>query len=115
MPVLSTVSVLLVVPPAMVRPTGAAVNVRPLTDVGVIAPRVNVRAGVVVGVATVAETPFAVVTETLFTVPVLPPPPLAAAKRIAFNMVISLTKGGTGSVCGTPGIIRIELLHQRPT
>jgi hypothetical protein len=43
------------------------------TDVGVMAPRVKVIAGVVVGVATVPETPFAVVTDTLSTVPVLVP------------------------------------------
>lgn len=39
------------------------------TEVGVIAPRVNVIAGVVVGVATAPETPLAVVTDTLVTVP----------------------------------------------
>jgi hypothetical protein len=37
------------------------------TDVGVIAPRFNVIAGVVVGLATVPETPFAVVTDTVVT------------------------------------------------
>ena len=83
----------------MVNPVAAAASVSALTDEGVIAPRVNVNAGVVVAVATVADTPFAVTTETLVTVPVPPlPPPLSAAKRIAFSMVISLTKGGTGSV-----------------
>ena len=98
-PVSSTVSVLLEAPPAMVNPVAAAVSVSALTDEGVIAPRVNVNAGVVVAVATVADTPLAVTTETLVTVPVPPPPPpLSAAKRIAFSMVISLTKGGTGSV-----------------
>ena len=40
------------------------------TDVGVIAPSVNVIAGVVVEVATEPLTPFAVVTETEVTVPV---------------------------------------------
>ena len=40
------------------------------TDVGVIAPSVKVIAGVVVGVATVPETPLAVVTEALLTDPV---------------------------------------------
>ena len=115
-PVSSTVNVLLVVPPAIVNPTAAASNVRALTLVGVIAPRVSVMSGVVFGVATTPETPLAVATETLVTVPVPPPPPPdPAASRIAFSMVISLTKGGTGSVCGTPGIIRIELLRQRPT
>lgn len=38
--------------------------------VGVIAPSVRVIAGVVVGVATDPDTPFAVVTEKLVTVPV---------------------------------------------
>jgi hypothetical protein len=48
------------------------VMVRPLTVVGVIAPRVKVIAGVVVEVATEPETPFAVTTETSVTVPVPP-------------------------------------------
>ena len=39
------------------------------TDEGVIAPRVRLIAGVVVDVATVPLTPFAVVTETEVTVP----------------------------------------------
>ena len=43
-------------------------------DEGVIAPRVSVIAGVVVGLATVPLTPLAVVTETLVTVP---PDPVA--------------------------------------
>jgi hypothetical protein len=46
------------------------VKVTPFTVVGVIAPRVREMAGVVVAVATVPETPFAVVTDTLVTVPV---------------------------------------------
>jgi hypothetical protein len=47
----------------------------PLTasDEGVIAPSVRVIAGVVVAVATEPLTPFAVVTETLVTVPGAPP------------------------------------------
>ena len=45
------------------------VNVFPLTVVGVIAPRVIEMAGVVVAVATVPDTPFAVVTDTEVTVP----------------------------------------------
>jgi hypothetical protein len=44
----------------------------PLTLVGVIAPNVIVMAGVVVAFATLPDTPFAVVTDTLVTVP-LPP------------------------------------------
>ena len=45
------------------------------TELGVIAPRVSVIAGVVVAVATEPETPFAGVTETEVTVPEPPPPP----------------------------------------
>ena len=41
------------------------------TEVGVIAPKVSVIAGVVPAVATVPDTPLAVVTETVVTVPVL--------------------------------------------
>jgi hypothetical protein len=47
--------------------------VRPFTDVGVIAPSVNVIAGVVVAVATDPDTPLAVATDTDVTVPVPPP------------------------------------------
>jgi hypothetical protein len=39
------------------------------TEVGVIAPNVRLIAGVVVGFTTVPLTPFAVVTDTLLTVP----------------------------------------------
>jgi hypothetical protein len=39
------------------------------TELGVIAPRVRLMAGVVVAVATVPDTPFAVVTDTEVTVP----------------------------------------------
>ena len=53
--------------------------VSPLTVLGVIAPRVNVRAGVVPWLATVALTPLAVVTVTAVTVPDPPPPPVAAS------------------------------------
>lgn len=45
--------------------------VKPLTVVGVMAPRIKVMAGVVVAVATVPETPLAVATETEVTVPLL--------------------------------------------
>ena len=69
--VLLTVNVLDVVPPAAEKPVAFAVNVMPLTVVGVIAPSVRLIAGVVVAVATVPETPFAVVTDTLVTVPVV--------------------------------------------
>jgi hypothetical protein len=47
-------------------------NVIPLTEVGVIAPKDKVIAGVVVAVATVPDIPLAVVTETEDTVPVAP-------------------------------------------
>jgi hypothetical protein len=46
-------------------------NTTPFMLVGVIAPSVKVMAGVVVAVATEPETPFAVVTETEDTVPVV--------------------------------------------
>ena len=45
------------------------------TEEGVMAPRVTVMAGVVVGLRTLPLTPAAVVTETEVTVPVPPPPP----------------------------------------
>ncbi len=54
-------------------------TVLPLTVLGVIAPRDSVIAGVVVGVATVPLTPFAVTTETVDTVPPVGGVPLAAA------------------------------------
>ena len=72
--VLLTVRVFDVVPPATVNPVAAAASVKPLTLVGVITPSVRLIAGVVVALATVPETPLAVVTETLVTVP----PPAAA-------------------------------------
>lgn len=48
----------------------------PLVEVGVMAPKVRVIAGVVVAVATVPDTPLAVVTDTVVTVP--EPPPMMA-------------------------------------
>jgi hypothetical protein len=48
------------------------------TLVGVIAPRVSVIAGVVVGFATAPDTPFAAVTETEVTVPVVVLQPMEA-------------------------------------
>jgi hypothetical protein len=51
------------------------------TLVGVIAPRVREIAGVVVAVATEPLTPFAVVTDTLVTVP-LPPPDTSAVAAV---------------------------------
>ena len=53
------------------------------TLVGVIAPSVKEIAGVVVAVATVPLTPFAVVTETLVTVPVPSPTALSVVPLIA--------------------------------
>jgi hypothetical protein len=50
-------------------------RVMELTVVGMIAPKVSVIAGVVVGLATVPEIPLAVTTETPVTDPV--PPPIA--------------------------------------
>ena len=41
----------------------------PFTELGVMSPSVKVKSGVVVGFATTAETPLAVVTETKVTVP----------------------------------------------
>jgi hypothetical protein len=71
--VLLTVRVFEVVPPATVNPIAAAVRVRPLTLVGVIAPRVRLMAGVVVGVATVPETPAFGETDTIVTPPPVGP------------------------------------------
>jgi hypothetical protein len=49
---------------------------------GVMAPSISDIAGVVVGVATVPETPFAVTTETLVT---LPEPPQGPASLMMFG------------------------------
>src|SRR6185503_3158278 len=51
-------------------PLATAIGVVGTTEFGVISPRVRLIAGVVVAVATVPDTPLAVVTETLVTVPV---------------------------------------------
>ncbi len=67
-------------PDTVVVPVTANVGVpdpeitTPLTDVGVIAPRESVIAGVVVGLATLPDIPFAVTTDTDVTLP--EPPPL---------------------------------------
>ena len=58
-----------VLPLAIVSVPVEVVIVRPFTEVGVIAPNVSVIAGVVVGLATLPETPLAVTTETVVTVP----------------------------------------------
>jgi hypothetical protein len=69
--VFETVSVLLL---AIVNtPLLVVVTVNPFTVVGVMAPRTKVKAGVVVQVAHEAETPLAVTTEILVTVPDPPP------------------------------------------
>ena len=65
----ATVSVFELVPPARVNPTVCGASVNPFTDIGVIFPSVSVIAGVVVGLETVPETPFAFTTETELTVP----------------------------------------------
>ena len=52
------------------------------TDEGVIAPSVKVIAGVVVGFATEPETPLAVTTESVVTVPVLAVAPSATLIRV---------------------------------
>jgi hypothetical protein len=67
--VLLAVSVL---PLAIVSVPVVVVTVSPFTLVGVMAPRESVIAGVVVASATEPETPLAVVTETLVTVPAPP-------------------------------------------
>ena len=85
--VFESVSVLDVVPPAIVKPVPAAVRVSPLTLVGVIAPSVSVIAGVVVAVATVPEMPFAVATDTVVTVP-LPPAGVLYAPFAFKNVVV---------------------------
>jgi hypothetical protein len=81
--VFETVKVLEMVPPAIVKPVPAEVRVSPLTDVGVIAPKVKVMAGVEVAVATLPEIPLAVTTEAEVTVPV----PLSA--MFPFNLLIA--------------------------
>ena len=58
------------VPPAIVNPVDWVANVSPLTEVGVIAPKPMVKAGVVVAFAQVAVTPLpAAAVETDVTVP----------------------------------------------
>lgn len=60
----------------------------PFTDDGVISPRERLIAGVVVEVATVPDIPFAVVTDTLVTVPLPPPPPPDAAISISISLFV---------------------------
>lgn len=63
-------------PPVVVHSTAVdAPNPVSATELGVIAPSVKVIAGVVVGLLTDPETPFAVTTDTVVTVPLPPPPP----------------------------------------
>ena len=58
-----------VFPEAIVKVPVVVVMARPFTLDGVIAPRVSVMAGVVVAFATEPETPLAVTTDTVVTVP----------------------------------------------
>ena len=67
-----TVSVLEVVPPAIVKPMACAANVRPFTVDGVMAPREMVMFGFTVGLVMEKLTPFAFVPATLVTVPAPP-------------------------------------------
>ena len=55
---------------ASVSVPAVEVTIKPLTEEGVIAPRENVACGVVVAFVTDADTPFAVATEKVVTVPV---------------------------------------------
>jgi hypothetical protein len=74
-PVTSPVSVIVWLPvlvPEMLDPVTVPVAA---TELGVIAPKVKVIAGVVVAVATEPETPFAVMIEVEVTVPEEPPVP----------------------------------------
>jgi hypothetical protein len=99
--VLETVKVFDVVPPAMVKPVPAATRVKPLTEVGVIAPKVRVIAGVVVAVATEPETPLAVTTETEVTVP--PPVGIANVPSPRRNVVVLF--GGVGTAPPTVAVM----------
>lgn len=92
-----SVKVLLTVrvfPSAIVRvePVAGAVIVTLFTVVGVIFPSVRVIAGVVVAVATLPETPFAVVTETEVTVP-------EPAAKSTFSLCV------VGSAYKTTGVV----------
>jgi hypothetical protein len=76
-----------VTPAGMVRVPVEEVIVNPFTLVGVIAPSVREIAGVTVGVATDPDTPLAVVTDTLVTVPAGKLVIFAALKAGAFDSV----------------------------
>lgn len=89
----------------IVRVPRVVVIIRPFTEVGVIAPRVRVMAAAVVGLATEPETPLAVVTATLVTVP---DPPGRSTKR---RWVVGSTYTRTGvspSAFDTPIRVGIE-------
>jgi hypothetical protein len=90
-----------------VAPVAGVVRVRLFTDVGVIAPRVRVIAGVVVAVSTLPETPLAVVTETLVTVP-LPPPPLGTARTPSSRM--NLVPSGVPDAIRAIGTVPVVML-----
>ena len=70
-------------------------SVTPFTEVGVIAPSVKEMAGVVVDVATVPETPFAVVTETEVTVPEFVPEGTAKVPSALKKPVVPPLLAGT--------------------
>ena len=108
--VLLTVSVLDVVPPATENPVVRLVRVNPLTEVGVMAPKPMVRAGVEVAVAQVAVTPLlAAAVETEVTVPVPVPTPIAVLKLAASSAVTELSALNRGKVIA-PGFVRVNRL-----
>ena len=74
------------------------------TELGVIAPKLNCIAGVVVGFETVPETPLAVVTDTLVTVPLPPPPPTTVT-------LILVVEAG---VVNVPGEVKTVILEKPP-
>ena len=82
-------------------------NGTPLIDVGVIAPSVKVIAGVVVDVATVPETPFAVVTETLVTVPE-PPDMVLQPKPVPDVHVSALDAPEQEGTANPEGVVAVK-------
>jgi hypothetical protein len=94
------------------------VIVLPLTDVGVIAPKVKVMAGVVVAVATVPDTPLAVVTLTDVTVPLLeielqPKPELVVqvnAEDAVLQLGMASAVGDAGEAVPLPTIVFAVIL-----
>jgi hypothetical protein len=78
--------------PTLITPVVALAALNPVgaTEVGVTAPSTKVIAGVVVAVATVPETPFAVVTLTLVTVPELLDPPVCAFAVLSVGLIATV-------------------------